>query len=261
MRLTFLTSLIVLLSISTAVIAGQGQIEFSADVDQSMPQQKSQQSKIYIGNGQMRTDITVNGKTMIQIIDMKQQTAYMLDPEQHTYMVRKAGPGEMMPGGVTAKDANPCAGMQNLSCTRLGVEDVNGRPAEKWEMVNTARGQSGKMVVWLDQERHMPVRQTLPDGSTMEMRLVGRETLNGRTTEKWEMTVTRPGGQKYVVDQWFDPELKMNIREERPDGFVSEFRNIKIGKQPADLFTVPADYKEVSIPQGGGSEPGQGIEH
>jgi hypothetical protein len=259
MRFTILSSLILLLPMSTAVIAGQGQIEFSAVIEQSMPQQEPRESKIYIGDGRMRTDITVNGKTMIQIVDMKQQTAYMLDPAGQSYMVRKAGPGEVMPGGasVAAKDANPCAGMQNLGCTRLGVEDVNGRPAEKWEMVNTSPGQSGKMIIWLDQERHIPVRQSLPDGSTMEMHLIGRETLNGRITEKWEMTATRPGGQKYVVEQWFDPVLKMNIREERPGGFVSEFRNIKIGKQPADLFTVPANYKEVSIPQGGGAEPGR----
>lgn len=258
MRFTVLSSLVLLLFTSTSVIGRQGQIEFSADIIQSMPQQKSQQSKIYIGNEQMRTDITVNGKTMIQIIDMKHQTAYMLDPEQHSYMVRKAGPEEATPGGEAAKDANPCAGMKNLTCSKLGVEDVNGRAAEKWEMSSTAPGQSGKMDIWLDQERHMPVRQSLPDGSSMEMRLVGRETLNGRNTEKWEMTATRPGGQSNVTYQWFDPELKVNIREERPGGFVSEFRDIKIGKQPANLFTVPADYKEVNIPEGGAQEGEQG---
>jgi hypothetical protein len=252
MRFTFLSSLVLFLFTSASVMAAQGQIEFSADIVQSMPQQKPQQSKIYVGDGEMRTDITANGKKMIQIIDMKNQTAYMLDPDEHSYMVRKAGSGEVMPGGAAAKDANPCAGMQNLTCSKLGVEDVNGRPAEKWEMESKSPGQSGKMVVWLDLERHMPVRQDFPDGSSMEMRMIGRETLNGRNTEKWEMTMTRPGGQKYVVYQWYDPGLKMNIREERPGGFVSEFHNIKIGKQPSDLFTVPADYKEVSVPQGEG---------
>ena len=41
----------------------------------------------------------------------------------------------------------------------------------------------------------------------------------------------------------------MNIREEQPGGFVSELRNIRMGKQPADLFTVPTDYKIMSMPQ------------
>jgi outer membrane lipoprotein-sorting protein len=256
MRFTFFSSVVLLLSASVAAIAGQGQTEFSADVIQSIPQQKPQHGKLYVGNDKMRTEMTVNGKTMVQIVDMKTQTAYMLDPEEHSYIVRKAGPGDMTGGREAAKGANPCAGMQNLICTRLGIENVNGRMAEKWEMSSKAPGQSGKMTIWLDKERHMPLRQEFPDGSSMEMRLVGKEELNGRTTEKWELTMTRPGGQSNIIYQWYDPELKVNIREERPGGFVSELRNIKIGKQPADLFTVPADYKEVNVPRGGAQEPG-----
>ena len=256
MRSPIIPSLILLLFTSAMAIAGGGQVEFSADVIQSMPQQGSRQGRLYVGNDQVRTDITVGGKTMIQIIDIKQQTAYMIDPEQKSYMERKAGPGELNPGGgAAAKDANPCSGMQNLACRRIGVESVNGRPADKWELESTAQGQSGKMVIWLDEERRIPIRQLLPDGATMEMRLVGRETLNGRTTEKWEMKATRPGGQSSVAYQWFDPELNLNIREEQPGGIISELRNISIGKQPADLFAVPPGYKVMSIPQG--SEPGQ----
>jgi hypothetical protein len=256
MRPLIISSLIILLFTSSLAIAGQGQAEFSADVIQSMPQQESRQGRIYIGNDQVRTDINVGDKMMIQIIDIKQQTAYMLDPGQKTCLERKAGPGELNTGGgVAAKDADPCAGMQNLACSRVGVESVNGRPTEKWELENTARGQSGQMVIWLDQERHIPVRQILPDGATMEMRLAGSETLNDRTVEKWEVKATRPGGQSSVAYQWFDPELNMNIREEQPGGFVSELRNIRIGKQPADLFTVPPGYKMVSIPQD--TAPGQ----
>jgi len=256
MRFPIISSLIILLFTSAMAIAGQGQVEFSADVIQSMPQQESRQGRLYVGNEQVRTDITVGGKKMIQIIDIKLQTAYMLDPEQKSYMERKAVPGELNPGGGTAaKDANPCAGMQNLACRRIGVESVNGRPAEKWELENTAQGQSGKMVIWLDDERRIPIRQLLPDGATMEMRLTGRETLNGRDTEKWEMKATRPGGQSSVAYQWFDPELNMNIREEQPGGFINELRDIRIGKQPADLFAVPPGYKVMSIPQG--NEQGQ----
>jgi hypothetical protein len=252
MRPLIISSLIILLFTSSLASAGQGQVEFSADVIQSMPQQESRQGRIYIGNDQVRTDITADGKMMIQIIDIKQQTAYMLDPGQKTYIERKAGPGELNPGGgIPSKDADPCAGMQNLACSRIGVESVNGRPTVQWELENTAQGQSGKMVIWLDQVRHIPVRQILPDGSTMEMRLVGSEALNGRTVEKWEIKATRPGGQSSVAYQWFDPELNMNIREEQPGGFVSELRNIRIGKQSADLFTVPTGYKMMSMPLNG----------
>ena len=256
MRFQIISSLMILLITSATAMAGPGQVEFSADVVQSMPQQESRQGRIYVGNDLVRTDITVNGKTMVQIIDMKQQTAYMIDPGQKSYMERKAGPGEMMPGeSVAAKDANPCAGMQNLTCRKLGVESVNGRPAEHWELENTAQGQAGKMEIWLDQARHIPIRQVMLDGTTMEMRLLGSEALNDRNTEKWEMKATRPGGQSSVAYQWFDPELNMNIRDEQPGGFVSELRNIRVGRQPADLFTVPPGYKLMSLPQGAGSGP------
>jgi hypothetical protein len=252
-----LVFLLALCSITTIpAIAAQAPVEFSAEIIQTVPQQGSRQGRIYVGNDQVRTEMTVDGRTMIQIFDMAHQTAYMLDPEKKSYMERKAGPGEMMPGGgASPKDANPCSGMQNLACKKIGVETVNGRTTEKWELENTAQAQSGKMTVWLDQVRHIPVRQILPDGSSMEMRLVGKETLNGRATEKWEMKATRPGGQSSVAYQWFDPELNTNIREEQPGGFVSELRDIKIGPQPSDLFVVPPDYKLMSMPQG--SAPGQ----
>ena len=246
------------LCLITSALAGQ--VEFSAEVIQSIPQQEPQHGRIYVGNDEVRTDMTVGGRTMIQIINMKKQTAYMLDPAQKTYMEREAAPGEMIPGGGAAETAaNPCAGMQNLSCKKIGVEKVNGRPAEKWVLENTSRGQSGKMTVWIDKARHIPIREILPDGSSMEMRLLGKETVNGRATEKWEVKAKRPGGQGSVSYQWFDPELNTNIRVEQPGGFEYELRDIKIGKQAADLFVVPPGYKLMSMPQGGGpGQPGSG---
>jgi hypothetical protein len=244
------------LCLISATSATAAQVEFSAEVIQSVPQQEPQQGRIDVGNDQVRTEMSSGGRTMIQIIDMKHQVAYMLDPAQKTYMERKAGPGEMIPGGgAPPTAANPCAGMQNLSCTKVGVETVNARPTEKWVLENTSRGQSGKMTVWFDQVRHTPIREILPDGSSMEMRLVGKDTVNGRATEKWEIKAMRPGGQSSVAYQWFDPELNTNIRVEQAGGFVYELRDIKIGKQPADLFVVPPGYKLTSMPQGDGAGP------
>jgi hypothetical protein len=92
----------------------------------------------------------------------------------------------------------------------------------------------------------------MPDGSGMELAFRGTEKVSGRMTEKWEMKTTSPDGEGQVSYQWFDPELKTNLREENPNGFVREMRNIKPGKQPDSLFTVPAGYKEITMPEGGG---------
>lgn len=51
--------------------------------------------------------------------------------------------------------------------------------------------------------------------------------------------------------QWYDPELSMNIREERPGGYRRELLDIKVQGQSKDLFAVPAGYIEVvSQPHG-----------
>jgi hypothetical protein len=139
--------------------------------------------------------------------------------------------------------------MPDITCKKLGTEKVNGRSADKWEFENTTQAQSGKMLYWLDHERRIPIRQMLPDGSIIEMRLVGNEKINGRDTEKWEISMKRVGGQPRVTHQWYDPELETNVREEQPGGFARELSNISIGAQPAELFVVPAGYKEMTIPQ------------
>jgi hypothetical protein len=32
---------------------------------------------------------------------------------------------------------------------------------------------------------------------------------------------------------------------------VRELVNIQVGEQPEDLFTIPADYRRISVPSGG----------
>jgi hypothetical protein len=155
-----------------------------------------------------------------------------------------------MPGASPQAGDNPCAGMKNITCTRVGEETIHGRPAEKWEFTSTSQAQSGKMTTWLDKERRIPVRQVMPDGSGMELALVGMETVSGRKTEKWEITTIGPDGKKQVSHQWFDPELGMNLREENAAGYKREMRNIQTGKQPDTLFKVPAGYEEISMPDG-----------
>lgn len=257
MQFKIVSPIILLLFSCVTLWAGEATVEFSADTLTTVPQQDPQHGKIFVGDGRLRTEFEANGKTMIQIIDMKQQTAYMLIPEQKSYMQRQAAPGDLSSGSAATKDSSPCAGMQNITCKKLGVEVVNGRSAEKWEFSSPGQEESGKMISWLDQERRIPIRQTLPDGTTMEMRLLGKETVNGRNTEKWEMNVTRPGGESHVSYQWYDPQIKMNIREEQPGGYVNELVNVSVGAQPAELFAVPPGYKEISIPQGGDSAQGQ----
>jgi hypothetical protein len=250
---SILLSLFTVLALSVpAAQAAQPVIQFSADTIESHPQQGERKGKLYIGKNKVRTEYDMDGQTIIQIIDLDRQEALIINPAEKSYMRRQAGQQEMMPQGRGQSGRNPCAGMKNLTCKEGGIEVINGRKTRKWEITTAAGGQEGSMQFWLDEERHIPVRQIMPDGSSMEARMLGVEQINGRKAEKWEMTAEYPNGQSMVSYQWYDPSLQMIISEEQPGGFTRNLINIRQQPQPPGLFSIPAGYEEVSIPQGGG---------
>lgn len=253
----------ILLSLFTVLVlsvqpasATQPVIEFSAETIESHPQQGDRAGKLYIGNNKVRTEYDMNGQPVIQIIDLDKQEAVIINPTDKTYIRRRAGQQEMMPTQAKgAPDTSPCAGMANLTCKAGGIEVVNGRKARKWEIISTSGEQGGSMQFWLDEERQIPVRQIMPDGSSMEATMLGIEKISGRSAEKWEMSASYPNGQSMVTYQWYDPALQMIISEQQPGGITRNLINISQQAQPAELFTIPAGYTEVSIPQGDGRQP------
>jgi hypothetical protein len=248
---SILLSLFTFLVMSIPTIAtAQSVIEFSADTIESHPQQGERTGKLYIGKNKVRTEYNMNGQTIIQIVDLDRQEALIINPADKTYLRRQAGQQDMMAMGKA--DGSPCAGMQNLTCKQGGIEEINGRKARKWDVTSTAGGEGGTMQFWLDEQRHIPVRQIMPDGSSMEAHMLGVEQVNGRKAEKWEMTAEYPNGQKTVSYQWYDPVLQMIISEEQPGGFTRNLVNIRQQPQPAALFAVPAGFKEMDLPQGEG---------
>jgi hypothetical protein len=90
---------------------------------------------------------------------------------------------------------------------------------------------------------------------------LGSEVLGGRQTDKWEVIATQ--GEETLQSQvWIDQRLRMPIRMEMPGGMASELRDIKEGPQAPELFSVPADYKRVELPQRGpqgAGQPGPGM--
>ena len=108
-------------------------------------------------------------------------------------------------------------------------------------------GRSFKSLHWLDKKRHMPLREQLHDGTVSTMTMLEKEKMNGRNTEKWEISAIRSNGQKIISQQWYDPKLKMVIREALPGGYLRELKNIKVTKQTKNLFKVPSDYKKENI--------------
>jgi hypothetical protein len=128
--------------------------------------------KMYFGGGHMRMDMQGGPRgAAIIITDSKSQTTDILMPEQHMYMEHKAGemaghrPG-MMPNIKPLHDpSNPCANEEGTTCKNVGVEEVNGRACDHWQITEKTGKASN---VWIDQRLHFPIK-TVSEDSTWEL--------------------------------------------------------------------------------------------
>lgn len=221
--------------------------EFSAEAVQSIPGRPSMNVKMYISKKAVRTESTMNGNTMVEIVYSKEKRRVLLNKFRKTYVEQKAQSSNTLKTKKTS--SSPCNGIVSATCKKLGKEKIAGRDAVKWEMTVQRNGQSFKSLHWLDKKRHMPLREQFHDGTVSTMTLSGKEKINGRNTEKWKLQGTRPDGQFIESQQWYDPKLKMVIRETLPGGYVRELRNIKVAKQNKSLFKIPSDYKKEGKPE------------
>ena len=230
--------------------AQSGGAAFSAEIVQRGPQGQASTGKMFVGKDRVRTDMTQNGEKIIHIVDNKKQMEWIIYPGQRSYMAMpRRGPEGESP--QASPSASPCEGMQGVTCQNLGKEKVHGRQATKWQMSFEHEGKTMTGTQWIDEQRHVPLRQVMPNGQTTELRMLGMDNMNGRNVEKWEMTATRSGEEPQRAYQWYDPKLGMAIREEFPGGHLRELRNIREGDQPENFFTIPSGYREISPPASG----------
>jgi hypothetical protein len=87
----------------------------------------------------------------------------------------------------------------------------------------------------------------LPQNKGGSCHKIGSETVNGRSTVKYEGT----NAKGETGDVWLDPKLRFPVKWEGKNGSW-ELRNIQEGTQPASLFEIPADYKKFDMPNMGG---------
>jgi len=72
---------------------------------------------------------------------------------------------------------------------------------------------------------------------------VGSDTVNGRSTVKYESTNSK-GETGYF---WLDPKLRFPVKWEGKNASW-ELRNIQEGSQASSLFEIPAGYKKFEMP-------------
>jgi len=121
-----------------------------------------------------------------------------------------------------------------------------------------------KKVTWMlmpDQKMYMesqlkpgsvPVEK---DSTQVDKVLAGKDTVDGKPATKYKVTFSETR-EKTTVYQWFLDANGLPVKTAALDGSWSqEFRNIKTGAQPANLFEVPAGYKKFSMPAMPGGMP------
>ncbi|MBN2282661.1 MAG: hypothetical protein JXO48_02110 [Deltaproteobacteria bacterium] len=135
---------------------------------------------------------------------------------------------------------------------------------DTYTIVRTDQGTS--WLVMPGQRMYMEMKpdpsQRIP-GERMEgevsRKLIGTEVIDGHPTEKYEVTY-RDDGEEHRMFQWMATDLNFPVKTASGDGSWSmEFRNIKMGSQPEDLFEVPAGYRKMALPVTPGAGMGKGM--
>lgn len=233
-----------LIMVATAVVAAEKAEPFSATAVQLTPQ-GAIQTRVYISEKGIRNEYEQNGHTMIEIIEPDANKRILLFPAEKVFVEQHA---PAFPDRRVTNEDTPCAKLPGTLCRMLGKEEINGLATEKWEFSRVENGRPVHTLHWIDSKRRLPVREFFSNGTAIEMTLLEDETLNGRKVEKWRMQVMAANGQREQFLQWYDPEIKIVVREEHNDGYVRELRDIKLGKQSKSLFSVPQGYERRTQP-------------
>ncbi|MDH5446565.1 MAG: hypothetical protein OEY52_13515 [Gammaproteobacteria bacterium] len=238
------TALLIVASLSQAVDV---KVEFSAEAVQIAPQRPTVVARMFVSKKAVRTESKINNQELVEIVFPEEGRRIMLFPQQQNY-VEQTGMPKKSSAVSQEKNFNPCTGVPDTECKKLGKEKVQGRQAEKWEIIAKREGKTLRSLHWIDVKRKMPLRESYADGSFSELKLLKKEKLNGRKTEIWQLDMTRGDGKRMSSKQWYDTQLKMMIREELPGGYVRELRNIKVSKQAKKLFEIPNGYQRRPAP-------------
>lgn len=240
-RLKTLIIVVCAMLISGYSYADSNTIEFSADAIVSVPQNSDRTTKLFVGKNAIRSESKIDGQIFVEIVYPEDGRAVLINSALKSYKER------VVDNQNSKKQIEtPCDQIANAVCEKLGVESIDGHKTEKWQLISNSRGKKLRTLHWIDVKRKLAIREFFPDGSFAELKMLKKEKMNGRNTEKWQRTLSRPDGSNSQSYQWYDTELKIAIREELPGGYIRELKNIEVVKQSDKLFSVPEDYVRIA---------------
>jgi len=220
---------------------------FSAEAIQSAPGIQSTSMKLHVLKDKaVRIEMnTPQGKVVQQYFS---DTGLMrvIYPARKEFIEQKSPAPLTMPGEVAM---NPCDTLPGAKCENLGEESVNGKQSVHWKVTRNGPDQTPFTIEqWLDKDRGITLRETLPNGTSINATMTGNEDLNGRSAERWDVVMTSVDGKTQSGTRWYDVELGITIRESFPNGSVRELINIQVKEPAAELFQVPDGFNKLTVP-------------
>ena len=148
--------------------------------------------------------------------------------------------------------------MTGATCRFLGNEVTSGITAEVWEIGQPGDPSQVSRILW-DGARHRALRQEYPDGTVMALAFKAMVQIESRNVEHWTISVNVPGQSPLAGAWYYDPELRVELREELPTGEVRSLRNIAVGAVDPAAFAVPPGWNETAPPGPPGPGSGTGV--
>lgn len=220
-------------------------IQFSANAVMSSPDRADVSTHLYYSSGRIRKEFFYYGEPVIQILDANKHISLMCFTDQQLCYENKTL--EQINIGIESAVTSPCENSTVLKCENMGEKLLNNRKAIEWKIVAHEGKKELVTHIWLDSELKIPVKQTLLNGTSIELQWLGSEKLDNRDTEKWLQRIKLSDGKIQESFQWFDKELKISIRETFPNGNSQELKHIVVENLPDKLFTMPVGYQKKVI--------------
>lgn len=217
---------------------------YSATAIHGLPGQSETSGKIVKSGQNMRLEFDQNGQTVIQILRPAEGLMYVLDPTAKTYVEIR---GQAIPATETDGYTTPCPDTAQMAqCERIGTDTISGIAVERWALAS--QPQTKPLIILWDSTRRRALRQDFPDGSVMAMSFKAMEDLNGRMTEHWTLNISAPNQPTNTGSWWFDPDLRVVVREDLPGGEVRRLEDINVGPVDPTAFQVPDGWQKQDAP-------------
>ena len=151
----FIVMLVLVLALATGCnkkTAADAQPAFTADIRILTPftQPPVQNGKLYMSKGRLRVELG----PMADVYIVAQKRGWRMFPESKSYMnIGKAQVSTYLP---PMTNGSPCPSFEQPSaCRMVGRENIEGRPATKWELVNH---HGAHVYLWMDDKLEIAVR-------------------------------------------------------------------------------------------------------